>query len=52
VICSVEKVQVMAMRGEVCGQNGNGWTAGDQLAVLAGSRGSISNQQGGSLQKM
>jgi hypothetical protein len=42
----------MVMTGEVCGQNGNGWTAGDQLAVLAGSRGSISNQQGGSLQKM
>jgi hypothetical protein len=42
----------MATRGEVCGQNRSGRTAGDQLAVLAGSRGSISSQQGGSLQWM
>ena len=42
----------MATRGEVCGQNRSGWKAGDQLAVLAGSRGSINNKQGGSLQKM
>jgi hypothetical protein len=42
----------MATRGEVCGQNRSGWKAGDQLAVRAGSRGSINNQQGGSLQKM
>jgi hypothetical protein len=56
VICSAEKVQVMAAMGwdgvaEVR-RDGRDWQRAAQLAAASGSSGSINSQQGGSLQKM